>query len=485
MQIAALVANEAPTPIPIEYSDFVNVFSLKLTLELPEHIGINDYAIKLVDDWQPPYGPIYSLEPVELETLKTYIETNLKNGFIRPSKSPAGAPILFDKKPDGSLRLCVDYRGLNNLTIKNQYPLPLVGESLDWLGRARRFIQLDLTSAYHRMRIRERDEWKTAFRTRYGHFEYQVMPFGLTNAPATFQGYINKILAEKLDVFVIVYLDDILIYTEDESEGHVQAVQWVLNQLRKFLLYANLKKCWFHQEEVWFLGYIVSLQGICMEDEKIRAVEQWLEPKSVRDIQVFLGFANFYWRFIQSFSCIATPLTSMLKTTGSTGSAANPKEIKGEVGGDSMVDNSIVRGGKATNPIKGKNQAKTTKSKILVKSKNYDFPKSRTEKAGTGFFNPKTRLAFTQLRQAFVKAPIFHHFDPESHIRIKTDVLGYAIGDILSQLSSGTRPDRVVTKNDLGQWHLVAFFSRKMISLETWYETYNGELLAIVKAFKT
>ena len=154
-----------------------------------------------------------------------YIETNLKNGFIKPSKSPARAPILFDKKPDGSLRLCVDYQGLNNLTIKNRYPLPLVGESLDRLGRARRFTQLDLTSAYHRMRIREGDEWKTAFRTRYGHFEYQVMPFGLTNAPATFQSYINKILAEKLDVIVIVYLDDILIYTKDESESHVQAVR--------------------------------------------------------------------------------------------------------------------------------------------------------------------------------------------------------------------------------------------------------------------
>ena len=165
---------------------------------------------------------------MELETLKAYIETNLANGFIRPSKSPAGAPILFDRKSDGSLRLCVDYRGLNNLTIKNRYPLPLIGESLDRLGRAKQFTQLDLTSAYHRMRIRKGDEWKTAFRTRYGHFEYQVMLFGLTNAPASFQGYINKILAEKLDIFVIVYLDDILIYTKDDGDGHVAAVQWVL-----------------------------------------------------------------------------------------------------------------------------------------------------------------------------------------------------------------------------------------------------------------
>ena len=153
---------------------------------LPERIELNEHAIDLEDGKQPPYGPIYSLSPVELETLKIYIKTHLKTGFIWPSKSPAGAPILFNKKPNGSLRLCVDYQGLNNLTIKNRYPLPLIGELLDRLGRAKRFTQLDLTSAYHRMRIKEGDEWKMAFQTRYGHFEYQVMPFGLSNAPASF-----------------------------------------------------------------------------------------------------------------------------------------------------------------------------------------------------------------------------------------------------------------------------------------------------------
>ncbi len=224
-QIAHLKADKAFSEVPGEYADFADIFSPKFTAELPEYTGTNDHAIELVDDRQPPYGPIYSLGPVELETLKAYIKNNLANGFIRPFKSPTGAPILYDKKPDGSLRLCVDYRGLNNLTIKNWYPLPLVGESLDRLGWAQRFTQLDLTNAYHRMRIRESDKWKTAFRTHYGHFKYQVMPFGLTNVPATFQGYIDKILAEKLDVFVIVYLDDILIYTESEGKEHVQAVQ--------------------------------------------------------------------------------------------------------------------------------------------------------------------------------------------------------------------------------------------------------------------
>ena len=188
----------------------------------------------------------------------------------------------------------MDYWGLNNLTIKNQYPLLLIGESLDRLGRAKRFTQLDLTNAYHRMRIREGDEWKTAFRTRYGHFKYQVMPFGLSNTPATFQGYINKILTEKLDIFIVVYLDNILIYTKNPGQPHVEAVCWIQDKLRKHSLFANLKKCRFHQDEVRFLRYIVSSKEISMEAEKIEVVKDWLESKSVHNIQVFLDFANFY-----------------------------------------------------------------------------------------------------------------------------------------------------------------------------------------------
>ena len=293
-QVGALLFDKAPTEVPAEYSDYSNVFSAENVAELPENTRINKHAIELEEGKQPPFGPIYSLGLVELETLKTYIKTNLANGFIRPSKSPAGAPILFDRKPDGSLRFCMYYRGLNNITIKNQYLLPLIGELLDRLGRAKRFTQLDLTNAYYRMRICEGDKWKTAFQTQYGHFKYQVMPFGLSNAPATFQGYVNKILAEKLDVFVIVYLDDILIYTEDPGQPHVDAVRWVLDQLRKYFLFANLKKCRFHQDEIRFLGYIVSSKDISMEAKRIEVVKKWLEPKPVWDIQVFLGFANFY-----------------------------------------------------------------------------------------------------------------------------------------------------------------------------------------------
>ena len=144
------------------------------------------------------------------------------------------------------------------------------------------------------MRIREGNEWKTAFRTRYGHFKYQVMLLGLSNTLATFQGYINKILAKKLDIFIVVYLDDILIYTKDPGQPHVEAVRWVLDPLQKHFLFANLKKYCFHQDEVRFLGYVVLLKRISIEAKKIEVVKDWPKPKSVRNIQIFLGFANFY-----------------------------------------------------------------------------------------------------------------------------------------------------------------------------------------------
>ena len=350
------------------------------------------------------------------------------------------------------------------------------------------------------MRICEGDEWKNAFRTQYDHFEYQVMPFGLSNAPATFQGYVNKILAEKLDIFVIVYLDNILIYTEDPGQPHVEAVRWILDQLRKYLLFANLRKCRFHQDEVCFLGYVVSSKGISMEAERIEVVRKWPEPKSIRDIQVFLGFANFYRQFIQGFSRIAAPLTSMLKTTNEPA----PSRNDGSRSASSRNDDSRPASGRNDGDVNGfggdgveharksgklKGQ-KTSKSRKLAKSrknssKSGNSPNFGVTEAGPSFLIPEARSAFNRLRLSFTKAPILRHFDPECHIRIETDASGYAIGGVLSQLASGTSPDGVVTKTDLGQWHPVAFFSRKIIPAETRYETHDGELLAIVEAFKT
>jgi hypothetical protein len=200
---------------------------------------------------------------------------------------------LFVLKKDEGLRLCVDYRGLNKVTIKNRYPLPLINEAIDRLVGAVRFTKVDLKDAYHRIRIKLGDEWKTAFRTRYGHFEYQVMPFGLTNALATFQAYINQALGGLLNDFYIVYLDDILIYSYNAS-AYEEHVQQVLKRLRQYKLYANLKKCVFSTETVEFLGFIISASGVSVDPAYIATIIEWPEPQTFTQVQQFLGFANFY-----------------------------------------------------------------------------------------------------------------------------------------------------------------------------------------------
>ena len=298
------------------------------------------------------------------------------------------------------------------------------------------------------------------------------MPFGLSNAPASFQGYINKILAENLDVFIIVYLDDILIYTEDQGQDHVNAVRWVLDLLRKNGLFANLKKCRFNKDKVRFLGYVVSAQGVKMEDKQIKAVKNWSEPKLEWDIQVFIGFANFYWCFIQGFSRIATPLTSMLKTTWSLGSAPTEDEVVGDGGGraDEMVEN----------------LSKSKKPKNDKSGNSTRIPTTGATGEST-FLTPDAKKAFNRLRQAFIEAAILQHFDLKSHIRMETNASGYAIGGVYSQLSSDwiALDGLNLTKFNFGQWHPVAYFSRKMIPAETQYKTHDAKLLAIVEAFKT
>jgi RNase H-like domain found in reverse transcriptase/Reverse transcriptase (RNA-dependent DNA polymerase)/Integrase zinc binding domain/Ty3 transposon capsid-like protein/Chromo (CHRromatin Organisation MOdifier) domain len=297
--------------VPPQYHNFLKVFSPDEANILPDHSPY-DHKIPLVEGSSPPYGPIYSLSQVELNALSEYLDENLKKGFIHPSTSPAGAPILFAKKKDGSLRLCVDYRGLNKVTVKNRYPLPLIHELLDRLQGAKIFTKLDLRGAYNLVRIAAGDEWKTAFRTRYGHFEYMVMPFGLTNAPATFQALMNDTLREFLDVFVIVYLDDILVFSINETE-HITHVTKVLQRLQDCRLFVKIEKSSFHQDTVDFLGYRVSASGLLMDLSKIKTIQSWPIPKDIRDIQSFLGFANFYRRFILNYAKAAQPLTNLLK----------------------------------------------------------------------------------------------------------------------------------------------------------------------------
>ncbi|KAK4684314.1 putative transposase, partial [Tremellales sp. Uapishka_1] len=295
--------------VPGVYHDYLDVFSKRNADQLPPHRSY-DHHIPLQEGSVPNHGCIYRLSDIELEALRENLDENLAKGFIRPSESPAGSPILFVKKKDGSLRLCVDYRNLNSITIKNRYPLPLISELLDRVRDAKIFSKIDLRGAYNLLRIAEGDEWKTAFRTRYGHFEYLVMPFGLTNAPASFQHLMNDNFRDMLDNFVIVYLDDILIYSKDITE-HQLHVRQVLERLRQVGLFAKAEKCEFHKNQVEFLGFVIKSDGIIMDTKKIESVLSWPTPKNVHDIRVFLGFANFYRRFIKNYSSTVTPLTAL------------------------------------------------------------------------------------------------------------------------------------------------------------------------------
>lgn len=296
-------------------NEYKDVFPEKLPKSLPPKRSI-DHEIKIEPGHSPPSRPTYRLSPLEMDELKKQLEELTEQGFIRPSVSPYGAPILFVRKKDGTLRMCVDYRALNKITIKNKYPLPRIDELLDRLHGAKYFSKLDLMSGYHQVRIADQDVHKTAFRTRYGHFEFLVLPFGLTNAPATFMRLMNDIFRSALDETVIVYLDDILIFSKSLEE-HKKHVRHVLNILREQNLYAKASKCALFKTSIDFLGHIIDANGIRPDPKKIEAITTWPQPKTITELRSFLGLANFYRRFVRGFSKITASLNDLLKKQAS------------------------------------------------------------------------------------------------------------------------------------------------------------------------
>ena len=299
------------TKVPIEYHDLLDVFSRHDADTLPPSRPY-DHMIALEPGKTPGYGPLYGMSQDELKVLKKYLDDNLKKGFIRASSSPAASPVLFVRKPGGGLRFCVDYRALNAITIKDRYPLPLVSETLSCLSKAKFFTKLDVIAAFNRLRMAEGEEWKTAFRTRYGLYEYNVMPFGLANAPSSFQHFINDVLHEFLDTFCTAYIDDILVYSSTLSK-HKRHVRRVLEALRRAGLQLDVEKCEFHKTEVTYLGLIISTSGLRMDPAKVAAVREWATPMCVRDVQSFIGFANFYRRFIKDFSKLSAPMQRLVR----------------------------------------------------------------------------------------------------------------------------------------------------------------------------
>ena len=297
------------TGVPPVYHDLALVFSKDKALSLPPHRPY-DIGIDLLPGAPYPKSHLYNISLPEKESMHNYIAESLLSGIIRPSSSPLGAGFFFVDKKDGGLRPCIDYRGLNDITVKNKYPLPLISSTLEPLTHARVFTKLDLRNAYHLVRIRDGDEWKTAFNTHLGHFEYLVMPFGLSNAPAVFQALVNDVLRDMLNIFVVVYLDDILIFSRSVEEHH-QHVRLVLQRLLENRLFVKAEKCVFHSDSVTYLGNVVEAGQMRADPAKVKAVEEWPRPTNRTQLRRFLGFAGFLRRFIKGYSQIAAPLNAL------------------------------------------------------------------------------------------------------------------------------------------------------------------------------
>jgi hypothetical protein len=270
-----------------------------------------EFSIELIPGTAPISKRAYRVSGPELVELKKQIDELLEKGYIKLSTSPWAAPVLFVEKKDGTKRMCIDYRSLNEVTIKNKYPLPRIEDLFDQLRGASVFSKIDLRSGYHQLRIRPSDIPKTAFITKYELYEFTVMSFGLTNAPAYFMYLMNSVFMNYLDKFVVVFIDDILIYSQNEQE-HEEDLRKVLNRLRDCQLYAKLSKCKFWITEVLFLGHIINREGLAVDPKKVTAILDWKAPKDVQGIKSFIGMAGYYQRLIEGFSKIARPMTALL-----------------------------------------------------------------------------------------------------------------------------------------------------------------------------
>jgi len=309
---AAKSEAEAKKLVLEKFHEWIKVFGKKQSERMPTR-KLWDHAIDVKKEFIPRKGKVYPLSREVREEVREFMKEQLRKGYIWLSKSPQIAPVFFVGKKDGKKRMVQDYRYLNEWMVKNNYPLPLISDVLESIGTKKVFTKMDLRWKYNNVRIKEGDEWKAAFTTPEGLFEPTVMFFGLTNSPATFQAMMNELLRDLINTGkVVVFINDVIVGTKTE-EGHDELVAEVVKRLEENDLYVKLEKCKWKVKEVEFLGVVIGPEGIKMEKEKVKGVLEWLTPKCVKDVQKFLGLANYYRRFIESFALIARPLHDMVK----------------------------------------------------------------------------------------------------------------------------------------------------------------------------
>lgn len=406
---------ELRATLPAAYHKLLDLFNVQKGMSLPPHRDGVDHKIQLEPGAKAPKRRVYGLNHQQMGVVKAYIDDMMAKGLIRRSTSEWVSPLCIAKKPGGGLRICVDYRGLNAITSKNRNAPPTIRDTLTRLAKAKIFTKFDVVTAFHEIRMAEGHEKYTAWGSRYGNYEYLIMPFGLCNAPGTFQAFINETLSPFLDDFCTAYLDDILVYSEneDEHEGHCLKV---MNALKKAGLYLDIRKSEFSVKRTKYLGLIISTDGIAMDQEKVRTIQEWGLPRSIKDVQAFLGFCNFYRRFIKGYSAIAAPLFNI---------------TKGE-------------------------------------HKNFLFPWA---------LDSPQHKAFQALKAQFREGEVMAHFDPDLETWVETDASDFVTAAVLSQMKDGVlRPVAFMSNRMTPAQCNYSIYDKELMAIVKAFEEWKPEL---------